>query len=115
MSNQANSSVGTAEQLVEVWRGPLVESRHRGHLIAVDGSGETVASLGSPETVTFVRSSGKPFQALPVVTSGAADHFQFSELEIATACGSHSGQSIHVEVVQSMLDNIWLDESPLKC
>ena len=101
--------------LVEVWRGPIVESRHRGHLIAVDGSGNTVAALGSPETVTFIRSSGKPCQAIPVIASGAADRFGFTEQEIAIACGSHSGEAIHVDTVRSMLGKIGLDESALRC
>lgn len=101
--------------LVEVWRGPIVESRHRGHLIAVDGGGKTVASLGSPETVTYVRSSGKPFQAIPLIVSGAADRFNFSEREVAIACGSHSGEAIHVETVRSMLRKVGLTESALRC
>ena len=113
MSTQGE--LGNPEQLVEVWRGPLIESRHRGHLAAVDGSGETVASLGAPDTVTFLRSSGKPFQALPVVTSGAADRFGFNEREVAISCGSHSGEAIHVETVRSMLGKIGLNESYLKC
>src|SRR5438477_846198 len=104
-----------AEQLVEVWRGPIVESRHRGHLAAVNARGQTVSSLGSPDAVTFVRSSGKPFQALPVVASGAADRFGFTEKEIAIACGSHSGEAIHVETVRSMLNKIGLGEEALKC
>jgi L-asparaginase II len=105
----------TPASLVEVWRGPIVESRHRGHLIAVDGRGRTIAAMGRPETVTYVRSSGKPFQAMPVIVSGAADRFGFTEQEIAIACGSHSGESIHVATVRSMLDKIGLDESALKC
>jgi L-asparaginase II len=101
--------------LVEVWRGAIIESRHRGHLTAVNGKGQTIAALGSPETVTYVRSSAKPFQAVPVVVSGAADRFGFTEQEIAIACGSHSGEPIHVNAVRSMLDKIGLDESALKC
>ncbi len=114
MSNQGEPG-GNPEQLVEVWRGPLIESRHRGHLIAVDGNGATVASLGSPETATFLRSSAKPFQALPAVASGAADRFGFTEQEIAIACGSHNGEPIHVETVTSILRKIGLDETALKC
>jgi L-asparaginase II len=109
------SGNGAAAPLVEVLRGPIVESRHRGHLIAVDGRGKTVAALGAPETVTYIRSSGKPFQALPLVASGAADHFSFTEKEIAIACGSHSGEPQHVETVRSMLGKIALDETALKC
>lgn len=104
-----------AADLVEVWRGPIIESRHRGHLIAVDAAGLDICSLGSPQSVTYLRSSGKPFQALPVVASGAADRFGFTEREIAIACGSHNGESIHVEAVRSMLQKIGLDESALKC
>jgi len=115
MSKQNDAVVGTPASLVEVWRGPIIESRHRGHLTAVDGRGATVAALGLPETVTYVRSSGKPFQAIPLILSGAADRFGFSEQEIAIACGSHSGEPIHVDTVRSMLAKIGLDESALKC
>ncbi|HEY5838046.1 MAG TPA: asparaginase [Pyrinomonadaceae bacterium] len=104
-----------AAPLVEVWRGPIVESLHRGHLVAVDGNGKAVAELGAPQTVTFIRSSGKPFQAIPLITSGAADRFGFTDQEIAIACGSHSGEAIHVETVQSMLKKIGLGEDALKC
>jgi len=113
MPNQTDLT--TPASLVEVWRGPIVESRHRGHLTAVNGKGETIAALGQPETVTYVRSSGKPFQAIPVIVSGAADRFGFTEQEIAIACGSHSGEPIHVNTVRSMLSRIGLDESALKC
>jgi len=113
MPNQTDLT--TPASLVEVWRGPIVESRHRGHLTAVNGKGETIAALGRPETVTYVRSSGKPFQAIPVIVSGAADRFGFTEQEIAIACGSHSGEPIHVNAVRSMLSKIGLDESALKC
>lgn len=109
------SKTDCAAPLVEVWRGPIIESLHRGHLIAVDSHGQTVAELGAPESVTFIRSSGKPFQAIPLITSGAADRFGFTEQEIAIACGSHSGEPIHVETVQSMLKKIALGEDALRC
>ncbi len=101
--------------LVEVWRGSIVESRHRGHVAAVEGDGRLVAYLGEPETVTYLRSSAKPFQAVPVLTSGAAEAFGLTEAELAIACGSHSGEDLHVETVARMLEKIGLDESALKC
>ena len=104
-----------SEILVEVIRGETVESIHRGHLIVVDGAGETLFSLGDPEFVTFFRSSAKPFQALPFLTSGAADRFSFTEKEIALACGSHSGEAYHVAAAQKMLEKIGLSEADLKC
>lgn len=114
MSNQGDP-FGKAEPLVEVSRGPLVESVHQGHLVAVTPLGEAIAWLGNPDVVTFFRSSAKPLQAIPLVSSGAADHFEFTEREIAIACGSHSGESIHVETVRAMLEKLGLNESALRC
>ncbi|HWW77246.1 MAG TPA: asparaginase, partial [Pyrinomonadaceae bacterium] len=111
----ANRPTPTPAPLVEVSRGPIVESRHRGHVAAVDGEGRLVASLGEPDTVTYLRSSAKPFQAVPVVTSGAAERFRLTEAELAIACGSHSGEDLHAATVASMLKKAGLDESFLKC
>ncbi|MDQ3324075.1 MAG: asparaginase [Acidobacteriota bacterium] len=104
-----------SEILAEVVRGETVESIHRGHLIVISGDGETIFSKGNPEIVTFIRSSGKPFQVFPVLTSGAAARFGFLENEIALACGSHSGEKIHTETCAKMLAKIGLDESDLRC
>lgn len=101
--------------LANVIRGETIESVHRGHVIAIDGSGETVLKLGSPETVTFFRSACKPFQALPFITSGACDAFGFSDEEIALACASHSGEARHVRIAKLMLERAGLTEAHLRC
>jgi len=100
---------------VEVTRGSLTESRHRGHIVVVEPDGNIVAYLGSPHNVTFLRSSAKPFQALPLLTSGAADRFEFTDEEVALACASHNGEPIHTELAASMLQKIGLDAEALKC
>jgi L-asparaginase II len=113
--SQNNKEIPAPEPLVEVTRGGITESRHRGHVIAVEPDGKIVAYLGAPETVTYLRSSAKPHQAIPLITSGAADRFAFTEKEIALACASHSGEPIHVEVVASMLQKVKLNPEALKC
>ncbi len=113
--NSAAHEIPTPEPLVQVTRGAITESRHRGHIMAVEPDGRIVAYLGAPETVTFLRSSAKPHQAIPLVKSGAADHFGFSEKEIALACASHSGEPIHAELAASMLKKIGLSSGSLKC
>ena len=106
----------SAEQLVEVRRGSITESWHRGHVIAVEPDGNVVAYLGEPHTtVTFLRSSAKPFQALPLLTSGAAERFGFTDREVALACASHNGEPIHTELAASMLKKIGLGPEALKC
>lgn len=114
------TGVPRAAPLVEVRRGPVVESRHRGHVIALEGGaggggGRIVARLGEPETVTYLRSSSKPHQAVALVASGAADRFGLTPRELAVACGSHSGQDVHAETVAGMLNKIGLDEGALRC
>ena len=101
--------------LAKVIRGDTVESVHRGHLVVMDGRGETVLALGDPTAVTYFRSASKPFQALPCITSGAADAFHFSEEEIALACASHSGESRHVRIARLMLERVGLSEAHLHC
>lgn len=115
MRKDENEDIPQPEPLVEVRRGSITESRHRGHVVAVDGDGQIVARLGAPETLTFMRSSAKPHQAVPLVASGAADCFNFTSQEIALACGSHNGEPVHEQTAAGMLDKIGLDESALKC
>jgi L-asparaginase II len=110
-----NLEVPAAEPLVKVTRGGITESRHRGHVVAVEPDGTIVANLGKPETVTYLRSSAKPHQAIPLVASGAAARFGFTDQEVALACASHSGEPIHTELAASMLKKIELGPEALKC
>jgi L-asparaginase II len=103
------------ETLANVIRGETVESIYRGHLIVMDGDGQTIASLGDPEMITFWRSAAKPFQAIPFILSGAPERFGFLEDEIALACASHSGEPRHVEIAKKMLQKVGLSESDLHC
>src|SRR6478672_1985535 len=114
-SGTQSTQIPLAEPLVEVRRGGITESRHRGHVVAIEPDGNVVAQLGVPETVTFLRSSAKPLQALPLLVSGAADAFGFTDREVALACASHNGEPIHTEIVASMLKKIGLTPDALKC
>lgn len=101
--------------LVEVTRGGIVESQHRGAFCVVDASGEVVLSQGDVEQAVFPRSSIKAIQALGLIESGAADAFGFNNEEIAISCASHGGEVIHVGVVKSMLNKMGLDKDMLQC
>ncbi|WEX78305.1 asparaginase [Sinorhizobium numidicum] len=101
--------------LVEVTRGNLVESRHRGAVVAVDGEGHTVFSLGDTDAVIFPRSACKAMQALPLVESGAADAYGFGAKALALACSSHSGEPEHVALAVEMLAAAERDVGALEC
>lgn len=101
--------------LVEVTRGPIVESLHRGAVAIARADGEVMFSLGDIEAPIYPRSSLKPVQALPLVESGAADAFGLGDEELALACASHSGEPMHTSRVASWLKKIGCTESDLAC
>lgn len=105
-----------SEKLVELTRGGVVESIHRGDLAVVDFEGKLLYSVGNPrEKSAFIRSSSKPIQAIPVVESGAAARYGLTDQEVAVFCASHGAEDIHVETVLSILQKIGLPESALQC
>lgn len=113
-SNHSNSNRSNPV-LVEVLRGATVESRHRGALALVDAAGRLVCALGDVTLPIFPRSAVKVLQALPLVASGAAEHFKLSNAELAIACASHNGEPAHVATARGMLSKLGLDENALEC
>lgn len=103
------------EALVKVLRGELVESLHRGHIAVVNAKGELLYSAGNPQEVVYARSSMKPLQAIPIVETGAADHFNFNDADLSLACASHNGEDQHTGRVQSILNRTNLSISDLQC
>lgn len=101
--------------LVEVTRGALVESVHRGAIAVVDVEGAIRFALGDVDAPVYTRSSLKPIQALPLIETGAADAFGVSEEEVALACASHSGEPMHTSRVAAWLERIGCSEADLAC
>jgi L-asparaginase II len=101
--------------LVEVLRGHIVESRHRGAAVVVDADGAVVLEIGDIARPVFPRSAVKAIQALPLIESGAADAFGFGNRELALACASHDGEPDHADLASSMLAKAGLDEAALEC
>src|SRR6478752_4505212 len=98
-----------ATALLEVWRGPVVECRHYGAVVVADARGGLIARAGTPELPTYLRSAAKPFQALPLITSGAAEAFDLTSEELAICASSHSGEPVHLAVVGGLLAKLGLD------
>lgn len=101
--------------LVEVTRGPIVESRHRGSAAIVDITGKVAKSWGDHTAAVYPRSAIKPLQAIPLVECGAAEAFGLGDAEIALACASHGGESRHTEAVTAWLAKIGLAGEDLEC
>lgn len=101
--------------LAEIWRGPFLESIHSGHAVICDSSGQIVQAWGDPNATVLPRSSSKMIQALPLITSGAADAFGLTDAQLALSCASHQGADIHTKPVRAWLDDLGLDDSALRC
>lgn len=104
-----------SEVLVEVTRGELVESVHRGAAAVVASDGRLLYSVGDPWLITHMRSAAKPMQIIPLLESGGVERFGFTEQEVAVMIASHNGEAIHVATVQSILDKIGKSEADLAC
>jgi L-asparaginase II len=105
----------TVQPLFELTRGNIVESTHYGSIAVVDSNGKLIASYGDPQAVAFLRSSAKPFQALPFVERGGVEHFGFTPRELSVACASHEGSDMHVQTVAGMQKKIGIEEDQLQC
>ncbi len=101
--------------LVEITRGQLVESVHRGSLAIVDAKGRVVFGMGDVTGLVYPRSALKPVQAFPLAVSGALAEFGLSDVELALACASHTGMPLHTERVAGWLARLGCSEADLYC
>ncbi|HJN36015.1 MAG: asparaginase [Prochlorococcus sp.] len=110
-----NQRSGTPALEVLLKRGASVESIHRAQAVVCDGRGRVLMRAGSADFETFIRSALKPFQALPFISSGAAEQVNSGERGLAICCGSHSGTAMHAREAFRLLWNADLETSLLQC
>jgi L-asparaginase II len=101
--------------LVEVRRGAVVESRHRGHIVQVDAGGRIERGIGNPDVLVNLRSAVKPFALVALLEAGGAEAFRLSDTELAVMTGSHAGEDAHVRTLQAVLRRASLSQSLLAC
>jgi L-asparaginase II len=103
------------ELIVEVTRGDMVESRHRGACAVVNVAGDTVHAWGDTDRIIYPRSAIKPLQTLVLIETGAADAYRVSDAELALATASHGATPEHVGLVAGWLERIGLGPGNLEC
>lgn len=104
-----------SEVLLHYTRGGKIESIHRGDIVAVDVAGKIIDSVGEPDKKMFWRSAAKPFQALPFVMKDGMKKFNLTDEELALLVSSHSGEPMHVDLVQRIFGKINLSLGTLDC
>ncbi|CAN2231548.1 asparaginase [Candidatus Planktophila versatilis] len=97
--------------LAQYVRDGVVESEHRGHLLALNADGSVNFSLGDPSHLIFPRSTVKCIQGAAMVREG----LKLEPRLLALAASSHSGSSEHIAAVREILALAKLDESALQC
>ncbi len=101
--------------LVQVRRGGVSESRHRGHVVQVGPDGLVERAIGDPEILVSLRSAAKPLGLAAFVEAGIADAFELSVPELAIMTASHSGEDLHVRTIQAVLRRAGISQSLLGC
>ena len=103
--------MSAAHLMIELWRGPLLESAHAGHAVICDASGGIVDAWGDPDAVIYPRSSIKMIQALPMMEAGVS----LPTDRMALACSSHEGAPVHVAAVRAWLRDEGFRDGDLMC
>ena len=97
--------------LAELVRSNVVESVHRGYLVALNADGSENLVLGDSEHLIFPRSTIKSIQAAAMVKHG----LDLEPRLLAFAASSHSGSALHIAAVREILTLAGLDDSALQC
>jgi L-asparaginase II len=101
--------------LIELQRAGLRESLHFGAVAVANHHGQLLARAGNAHLLAYTRSTLKPFQALALLEDETVRHFDYTPEHIALLCASHSGEAMHVTVVEEMLAKCELNRHALRC
>lgn len=107
--------VDAGQAMVLATRGEIVENRHRVSVAVVAPSGRLVAWAGDPDRINPLRSTAKPFQALALLASGAADAAGVTDEELALVCASHVSSASHIALCRQLLAKLDVPEAALGC
>ena len=103
------------QDLVINWRGDVIENSHIVHAAIVDSNNKLLYSVGDPSRLTLARSAAKPFQALAILETGAAEKFGFDDADVALISGSHNCEEKHISRVKAMLQKVGVTEQDMNC
>ncbi|MCY0876555.1 MAG: asparaginase [Firmicutes bacterium] len=101
--------------LLEERRAAVVDNTHYGHVAVVDSQGNILHSCGDPFFLAYGRSALKPMQVLPLLETGAADHFSLTDEEIVLCAASHSAKDKQRELILQMLEKTGRSLQDLIC
>ena len=101
--------------IVEVTRGPKVESQHLVDVVVMNADKKILESFGEIHEGVYPRSAIKLLQALLLVESGAYASLGLDLRHLALASSSHYADPIHTDLVHDWLHRMNLNEENLRC
>ena len=102
-------------KLVKYRRNGLVEQIHTGIIIHMNKNG-IINKIGNDNNYKFYhRSCMKPLQFSPVIDLNIDKKYNLSLEEIAVCCASHTGDTIHQEIIRNILKKANFTEDDLLC
>jgi L-asparaginase II len=101
--------------LVEEWRGGAVENLHDVVAAVCGSDGRLHRAWGNPSRTVFPRSAIKPFAAVALTASGAADALGIDAAELALASGSHFAEPRHLQVLGGWIARLGIPVAAIEC
>jgi len=95
-------------------RDGMVDNIHRGSMVIVDTDGAVLHAVGDPMKKAFIRSAGKPLQAIAFIEQGGAEEFGLTPPEVAIICASHSGGEPQLAAVRGILEKADIPEDAVR-
>ena len=92
--------------MVQVLRNDFLESLHFGSAVVIGPGKTSLVEFGDVDSLIFPRSAMKIIQAIPLIESGAAHHYKLGSQELAMACSSHQGSTIHTKIIENWFEEI---------
>lgn len=103
------------ELLLEEHRGDLLECTHYGHICIVGDNENIEYYVGDVDFVSYLRSSAKPIQAIPVIKHGLQEKYKFTHKETTILTGSHRAEPFHVKAIEGMMRKLDIEDSDFVC
>ena len=98
-----------------IYRGDLVESRHKAAILIKNSSKKIIFSSDNNHQYIYPRSAIKIFQAIPFIKSKADILYGLNKKHISISCSSHSGESYHIKTLKEWVSKIRLNVNKLQC
>jgi len=103
------------EILVKYDRNGLIEEEHKGFIILANKKHAFDFTGDAKNYPFYLRSCAKPLQASLIIDYEMDKFYNMTDEEIAICCASHTGETIHTDIIKNLLKKMDIEKKYLKC